>query len=124
MSVWLAGLVPVISALLGLGAGLVSPVIATRSGRSDRRRDAERGVCDQILSMFQDVNALENLKNPQGTTRRRLLLLAVRIGDQGARETCTELVEFASSSDATDDGILDRWTHMVSEIARVYRETS
>jgi len=121
---WLTSVLPVVGAVLGFAAGLFSPMVSGRLSRNDRRRDDERSRCDDILSMFLDVNVLDTLKHPQSTVRRRLLLTAVRIRDTQARDACTSLVEFSSRSDATDEGILDRWTHMVREIARAHRENS
>jgi len=120
-SPWLTGVVPVVSALLGLGAGLASPLITAGAGRRSRRRDDQRARCDEILALFQDVNAVAALKDPRSGTRRTLLLLAVRITDTDARDACTRLVEQASRPDADDSMIIEQWTYMIYEIARVYR---
>lgn len=123
-SQWYASLVPVVSALLGLVAGLLSPLIVGGLGRRDRRRTDQRAWCDEILAMFRDVNVTDVLRDPRNGTRRGLLLIAVRIRDERARNACTGLVEYCSRNDATDDGVLDRWTTMVDHVARVYRAAS
>lgn len=123
-SPWYAGIVPVISALLGLLAGLLSPMIVGGLGRRDRRRMDQRARCDEVFAMFREVNVTEALRDPWSGARRSLLLTAVRIRDEHARDACTTLVEYCSRDDATDQGILDRWTTMVDHIARVYRAAS
>lgn len=124
MNSLLTSLLPVITALVGLGAGLLSPLVTTGADRRDRRRNDQRQLCDQLLSMFENANVTESLKDPRNTTRRRLLLLAVRVRDTKAREACTDLVQFASGNEATDSGILERWSVMVREVARAHRDAS
>ncbi len=123
-SQWTVSLVPVFSALLGLTAGLLSPVVTGGIGRRNGRRTDQRARCDEILAMFREVNVVAALRDPRGFTRRNLLLTAVRIRDAKVREACNELVECCSRLDATDDEILDRWTVMVRHVARVYRAAS
>jgi hypothetical protein len=123
-SAWYASLVPVISALLGLVAGLLSPLVTGGMGRRDRRRTDQCARCDEILAMFRDVNVIDVLRDPRNGTRRGLLLAAVRIHDERARTACTALVEYCSRGDATNEEILNRWTTMVDHVARVYRAAS
>lgn len=121
---WMSAIVPVAGTMLGLLAGLLSPVITDGVGRRNTRRTDERARCDDILGMFRDVNVVTTLRNPRDGTRRALLLTAVRIRDHQARSACTNLVEYSSRGDATDDEILDRWTTMIDEVARVHRAAS
>lgn len=118
---WLNGLLPVMSAFLGLAAGLLSPLVSGGIGRRSTRRADQRACCEEILEMFRNVNVVETLRSPLDATRRSLLLIAVRIRDATARNACMALVEYASGPQATEAGILDRWVAMIEEVARVYR---
>jgi hypothetical protein len=121
MPQWSTAILPVVSAFLGLLAGMFSPLITGAVTRRARRRDDQRALCDETLSMFRDINVVETLRDPRNGARRALLLNAVRIVDRRARDACTALVGYASRADAIDDEILDHWTAMITEVARVHR---
>ena len=124
MPSWLTPLVPVLSALVGMAAGLTAPAVTGGISRRSTRRNEQRAKCDEILSMFIDVNVVQALQDPQSGMRRRLLLLSARLRDDKARSACSALVQYASRDDATPEGILQAWTEMVDMVARVHRSSS
>jgi hypothetical protein len=121
---WFGSLLPVLTALLGLVAGLMAPFLAGRASTRLKRRDEQRALCGTILDLFRGVNVIGPLTDPHSSTRRILLLTAARLKDDGARRACTELVEYSSRPESSHDEILDRWTAMVEEVARAYRAAS
>ena len=120
-SQWLVTILPTLTAGMGFAAGMLSPMITDHTVRRSKRRDDQRNRCNEILTMFRDVNVVRALTDPNSTTRRNLLLVATCLHDDRARRTCNELVAFASQPDADSEGVLDRWTEMVQEVSRAYR---
>lgn len=117
----LSALLPTGAAILGLAAGLLAPMVSSSLDGRKRRADNQRVQCDEILTLFQGVDVVQSLTEPSSVVRRSLLLRAVRIQDDGARQACHDLVEYAVSANFREDELLDRWSVMIHEVARVYR---
>jgi hypothetical protein len=114
-------ILPTITAVLGLAAGLLAPMLASSMDRRKRRSEDQRAQCDEILTLFQGVDVVSALTEPSSAVRRSLVLRSVRIHDQAARQACSDLVEYATGSDVREDELLNRWSSMIHEVARVYR---
>jgi hypothetical protein len=119
----LALLLPAATAVLGLFAGLTAPMIAQRVQAKERRAETQRGHCDEILRLFEDVDVRSTLLDTHSGTRRRMLLHAMRLTDKRARAACEELVEYATGPNGAQAELLDRWSTMIHEVARAYRES-
>jgi hypothetical protein len=114
-------LIPVGTAIIGLVAGLLAPLMGGFAESSRQRRSSQRQYCDQILSLFGDVRVYHALTAPAEGVRRQLLLLSVRLNDERARNACSDLVAYAAGADATENEVIERWAAMVNEVARVFR---
>ena len=117
-------IVPTITAFIGLLAGLFAPLVASTTESRRRRREDQRLQCDEILSLFKDVNVYQSLTAPDSGLRRRLLLGAVRLQDAQAREACWALVDCSAMPEADREQVLAHWTDLVREVSRVYRTSS
>jgi hypothetical protein len=120
----LASIIPVISAVIGLFLGLLVPVVTGKVEAGKRSHEGQRDQCDEILGLFRDVNVYVALTDSRNNLRRNLLLGAVKLRDDRARETCVQLVSLSALLGASEPDIIDAWTLMVEEVARVYRENS
>ncbi|MFF4485220.1 hypothetical protein ACFY0F_01795 [Streptomyces sp. NPDC001544] len=120
----LSALLPTGTAILGLAAGLLAPMVSSTLDGRKRRADNQRVQCDEILTLFQGVDVVRALTEPSSVVRRSLMLRAVRIQDDRARQACHDLVEYAVGQNVRDDELLDRWSTMIHEVARVYRSIS
>jgi hypothetical protein len=114
-------LLPTLTAVLGLTAGLLAPVITAATGMRQRRREEQRALCEEILALFKDVHVFEALTSGGGMLRRNLMLLAVRLLDEDARRACYKLVQRATDPECQSTTVLDEWTLMITEVSRVYR---
>lgn len=117
-------IVPTITAFIGLAAGLLAPLVASTAESRRRRREDQRLQCDEILSLFKDVNVYQSLTVPDSGLRRRLLLGAVRLQDTRAREACWALVDRSAMPDPDREQVLVQWTDVIREVSRVYRTCS
>jgi hypothetical protein len=110
-----------VTAIVGLTAGLLAPVITAATGTRQRRREEQRSLCEEILALFKDVHVFEALTAGGGVLRRNLMLLAVRLLDEEARVACYKLVQCATDPECQQTAVLDKWTLMITEVSRVYR---
>ena len=99
-------IVPTITAFVGLLAGLLAPLVASTAESRRRRRKDQRLQCDEILSLFKDVNVYQSMTAPDSGLRRRLLLGAVRLQDARAREACWALVDCSAMQGADREQVL------------------
>jgi hypothetical protein len=117
----LFAILPTFTAIAGLAAGLSAPFLVSAAESRRRRREDQRLQCDEILSLFKDVNVYQSLTAPDSGLRRRLLLGAVRLQDARAREACWALVDCSAMTEADREQVLAHWTDVVREVSRVYR---
>ncbi|MFJ3229841.1 hypothetical protein [Streptomyces sp. NPDC086787] len=120
----LSALLPTGTAILGLVAGLLAPMISSLLDGRKRRGEHQRVQCDEILTLFQGVDVVRSLTEPSSIVRRSLLLRAARIQDGRARQACNDLVEYAVGANWQEAELLSRWSVMIHEVARVYRSTT
>lgn len=114
-------LLPTATAVLGLAAGLLAPLITSATGMRQRRKEEQRSLCEEILALFKDVHVFEALTSGGGVLRRNLMLLAVRLLDEKARLACYRLVQCATDPETQPPAVLDEWALMITEVSRVYR---
>jgi hypothetical protein len=114
-------LIPAVMAFVGLIVGLCAPMVAGMGESRRKRREDQRLRCDEILSLFSDVNVYRALTEPDSAIRRRLVLAAARLKDGKAREACLSLADIVTDTDADKTEVLRRWTLMIQEVSRVYR---
>lgn len=117
----LSALLPTGTAILGLVAGLLAPMVSNVLDGRKRRAESQRVQCDEILMLFQGVDVVQSLTESSSIVRRTLLLRAVRIQDERARQACHDLVDYAVGGNFQEDELLVRWSVMIHEVARVYR---
>lgn len=124
MADWAQALTPAGTAILGMSVGLSAPFISAALARRTRRREDERSRCDRILALFEDGDVSERLLAPDGRVRRTLMLIALCVEDDRARDACTELARYAATANASAQETLDRWATMAQEVSRARRLAS
>lgn len=120
-------IIPIITAVIGLAAGLTAPMVNAALGRRAQSRSDEQGRCDRVLAMFEEGDVADRLLAPDGQVRRMLYLTAMCIKDDPAREACKELATYVASADGADVAVrhevVSRWATMVQEVSRARRLT-
>jgi hypothetical protein len=117
----LSAILPTVTAVLGLMAGLLTPWFTDAVDSRKRRSENQRTQCEEILMLFQGADVVRTLVEPSSAVRRSLVLRAVRLQDERARQACQEVVEYAAGPQIQESELLDLWSAMIHEVARVYR---
>jgi hypothetical protein len=110
--------------IAGAIIGLMAPFFSTKLATRHEFRVAQGQLASEIIDLFQDSRQLDALLTPSASeTRRKLYLLAIRLSNEQARQSCMKLIAYAGDNHPDSAVLLNSWNEMITIMGSVYRSS-